>query len=155
MTSRSHFNSWCAGLAPALVFAGACGGTEKLDHSPNDASSLTDSPSSDPDTAGDAPVVRSNQGSLLFDGADDFLRVPHNDALTGLSGVTIEAWVKPRTMTSSAGIAIKARSNVSNASSTGSTAARSGRGAATSPARASDARWVASTSWSTSGPTSR
>lgn len=41
----------------------------------------------------DAPVA--TPGSLLFDGTDDFAQIPGIAAISSLSEVTVEAWVKP------------------------------------------------------------
>jgi len=46
-----------------------------------------------------APVVPdappANLGSLLFDGTDDFAQIPGTAAISTLTAVTVEAWVKP------------------------------------------------------------
>ncbi len=92
-------------IFPALftVAIFGCGGTKSaepdapitpgVDAMHRDARSI-DAPSIDaPPVRPDAPP--SNRGSLVFDGTDDFAQIPGTAAISTLTAVTVEMWVKP------------------------------------------------------------
>lgn len=74
----------CADDGPAAPDAPT---TPVIDAAPLDGS--VDAPPVLPDAA------PANQGSLLFDGADDFAQIPGTAAISTLTAITVEAWVKP------------------------------------------------------------
>jgi hypothetical protein len=53
------------------------------------------------ETANDGTINEAGRGagvtgnSLSFDGTDDYVNIPHDSTIAALSGLTMEAWVKP------------------------------------------------------------
>ncbi len=77
-------------------------GTTALDeeNSDNDGTLLPDG-SGPARTTSAAPTTFANSGSLVFDGADDYVDVGQDESLDTTDFFTLAAWVKPLTMTGS------------------------------------------------------
>jgi hypothetical protein len=95
-------------VATVLVLASACG-LDVRGRAPGTTATTTDTTQAPPGDhgggsgsgAGDAAVgVACTDGVLTFDGVDDFVTVPVDDALNLHGDFTVEAWVKPSAKTS-------------------------------------------------------
>jgi Concanavalin A-like lectin/glucanases superfamily len=91
-------------LVPTLLSVAifACGDTKSAN--PDAPISGIDAVQLDAQRIDAAPVLPdappSNRGSLVFDGAGDFAQIPGTAAISTLSTITVEAWVKPLGTTS-------------------------------------------------------
>ena len=91
-------------LIPAMLSVAifACGNTKSAD--PDAITPGIDARQLDARVVDAVPVLPdappANRGSLLFDGAGDFAQIPGTAAISTLTTITVEAWVKPLGTTS-------------------------------------------------------
>lgn len=81
---KGWFASFAA-LAAAASLVASCSPSSGGDDD-DDLASITPTPT---------PSPLPNNGSLSFDGVDDYVRIDESAELNDLTGLTVEAWVKP------------------------------------------------------------